>query len=69
MSEALPKPPEAEPATNDSEPFTSWRSSPVSEDGAGEPSSSIRNIGRFEAERSTHFQSSSSVEASRNGGS
>src|SRR6266849_6710025 len=67
MSEALPKPPEAEPAKNERVPFRSWLG--PADSGATEPSSSTRRIGRLEAERSTHFQSSSSLAAPRNAGS
>src|SRR5262249_53552898 len=66
-SEALPKPSEPDPATKESVPFRSWRSLPDSED-ANEPSSRTRRIGRFAVDRSTHFQSSSSV-GPRNGAS
>src|ERR1700693_4756185 len=69
MSEAVPKPADVEPATNESVPVRSWLASGDSAAGAVEPASSIRRMGRLEAERSTHFQSSSSVAlAPRNGG-
>src|SRR5947209_7416004 len=60
ISEVLPYPCEAAPATNESLPVTSWLS--LSEEATtAVPSSNIRSIGRLEADLSTHFQSSSEL--------
>src|SRR5579863_4017353 len=60
-SDGLPYPSDADPARNDSVPFSSPWPFPDSTATAVELGSTIRRMGRLDTERSTHFQSSSSA--------
>src|ERR1700691_5031205 len=66
ISATLPNPSDGAPVTNDNVPFKSRSPFPASPNTASDGSSpdgssTSRRIGRFDTERSTHFQSSRSA--------